>query len=125
MKLHVIKTSDLQNFIIEKHREILNDMGAFEKNGAIHSANVYYNIIYDLYRDFRIIGVIIGGILLGYFVYKTYLMLIFSQNITNYIYFGLFNVGLGVLSINASWLTGRFWNILIIFMALSHFSISK
>jgi hypothetical protein len=35
MKLHVIKTSDLQNFIIEKHREILNDMGSFEKNGAI------------------------------------------------------------------------------------------
>jgi len=35
MKLHVIKTSDLQNFIIEKHREILNNMGSFEKNGAI------------------------------------------------------------------------------------------
>ncbi len=35
MKLHVIKTSDLQNFIIEKHREILNDMGSFEKNSAI------------------------------------------------------------------------------------------
>ena len=35
MKLYVIKTSDLQNFITEKHREILNDMGTFEKNGAI------------------------------------------------------------------------------------------
>jgi uncharacterized protein (DUF924 family) len=37
MKLHVIKTSDLQNFIIEKHREILDDMGSFEKNNAILS----------------------------------------------------------------------------------------
>jgi len=35
MKLHVIKTSDLQNFIIEKHKEILDEMGSFEKNGAI------------------------------------------------------------------------------------------
>lgn len=35
MKLYVIKTSDLQNFIIEKHKEILDEMGSFEKNGAI------------------------------------------------------------------------------------------
>jgi hypothetical protein len=53
MKLHVIKTSDLQNFIIEKHREILNDMGAFEKNGAILAQKMeILNSKIELLEDF-------------------------------------------------------------------------
>ena len=53
MKLHVIKTSDLQNFIIEKHREILNDMGAFEKNGAILAQKMEnLNCKIELLEDF-------------------------------------------------------------------------
>jgi len=53
MKLHVIKTSDLQNFIIEKHREILNDMGVFEKNGAILAQKMEnLNCKIELLEDF-------------------------------------------------------------------------
>ena len=53
MKLHVIKTSDLQNFIIEKHREILDDMGEFEKNGAILAQKMeVLNSKIELLEDF-------------------------------------------------------------------------
>jgi hypothetical protein len=53
MKLHVIKTSDLQNFIIEKHREIMNDKGSFEKNGAILAQKMEnLNCKIELLEDF-------------------------------------------------------------------------
>jgi hypothetical protein len=53
MKLHVIKTSDLQNFIVEKHREILNDMNSFEKNGAILAQKMeVLNSKIELLNDF-------------------------------------------------------------------------
>ena len=53
MKLHVIKTSDLQNFIIEKHREILNDMSTFQKNGAILAQKMeVLNSKIELLEDF-------------------------------------------------------------------------
>jgi len=53
MKLHVIKTSDLQNFIIEKHREIMNDKCSFEKNGAILAQKMeVLNSKIELLEDF-------------------------------------------------------------------------
>jgi hypothetical protein len=53
MKLHLIKTSDLQNFIIEKHKEILDDMGEFEKNGAILAQKMeVLNSKIELLEDF-------------------------------------------------------------------------